>query len=106
MDPRYPQPGAGLPSWAGWRKVAGGIKAKPFARWKRGDDGAYHYHALVLLPDGRIEDPSLALGMGREAQFAATEMAEKLRTGVVPVKLYYVPAPKNMIVDPEKGGVV
>jgi hypothetical protein len=49
-DPRYPQPsatvmtaygpvpapGAKLDDWRGWKKVKGGIRAKPFAKWRRG----------------------------------------------------------------------
>lgn len=37
-----------------------GIAASPHIRWRT--EGKYH--ALVKHPDGRIEDPSLALGMG------------------------------------------
>jgi len=43
-----------------------GMKAKPYAKWKR-VDGVYHYHALVLREgkDGQpvLEDPSHHLGM-------------------------------------------
>lgn len=39
-----------------------GIAAKPYLRWH--DDRPHAFHALVKMPDGRIEDPSLALGMG------------------------------------------
>jgi hypothetical protein len=109
-DPRYPQPvapGATVPlsgqaDWAGWQRVAGGIRAKPFAKWRRGPQGNYHYHALVYLPDGRLEDPSLVLGMGREKAFAAADTANKLRDGTVPVVLQYAKAPEVMVVDPEK----
>jgi len=97
-DPRYPQQGG---TFSGWKKIAGGIRAKPFAKWRRGPKGNYHYHALVYLPDGRLEDPSLVLGMGREAEFAAAGTAEKLRDGA-PVVLQYAKAPEVMVVDPEK----
>jgi hypothetical protein len=40
-----------------------GIKARPFISWRRISGKGLRYHALVLWPDGRIEDPSLALGM-------------------------------------------
>jgi hypothetical protein len=97
-----PAPGAKTdPTWAGWRKVKGGIRAKPYAKWRRGPRGNYHYHALVHLPDGRLEDPSLVLGMGRERAFAAARAAEKLRDGA-PVVLQYAKVPEVMVVDPEK----
>lgn len=100
-DPRFPQIEGANP-WAGWKKVNGGIKAKPFAKWRRGPQGNYHYHALCLTGDGRLEDPSLVLGMGREKQFADDEIVEKLRTGVLPVKIQYAVKPDVMVVDPEK----
>ncbi|TAL46279.1 MAG: hypothetical protein EPN91_00590 [Salinibacterium sp.] len=88
--------------WVGWKKVKGGIKAKPFAKWRRGPQGNYHYHALVLMPDGRLEDPSLVLGMGREREFSENETAEKMRKGIEPVVLRYAKKPEVMVVDPEK----
>lgn len=110
-DPSYPQApdlpkvpmlsGPELDPWKGWRKVQGGIKAKPFAKWRRGPKGNYHYHALVYLPDGRLEDPSLVLGMGREKEFSAAGTAKKLRGGA-PVVLLYAKPPEVMVVDPEK----
>jgi len=114
-DPRYPQPssttmtpvgpvplsGADPDPWAGWKLVKGGIKAKPFAKWRRGPGGNYHYHALVYLPDGRLEDPSLVLGMGREKAFHAAGMAQKLRDGAQ-VVIQYAKAPEVAVVDPEK----
>lgn len=104
-DPRYRQPatlGGVIPAdWRGWKKVKGGVRAKPFAKWRRGPAGNYHYHALVYLPDGRLEDPSLVLGMGREAEFAAAGTAEKLKAGA-PVVLQYAKPPEVMVVDPEK----
>ena len=39
-----------------------GIQAGPYITWRRSPKG-WIYHALVRWPDGRIEDPSLALGM-------------------------------------------
>jgi hypothetical protein len=117
-DPRYPQPAqtsmtpagpvplsgvgpASLDPWTGWKKIKGGIKAKPFAKWRRGPGGNYHYHALVYLPDGRLEDPSLVLGMGREKAFNAAGMAQKLRDGA-PVVIQHARAPEVAVVDPEK----
>jgi hypothetical protein len=110
-DPRFPQSPvstsgkktapASEKNWSGWKKVKGGIKAKPFAKWRRGPAGNYHYHAIVLLPDGRLEDPSLVLGMGREKQFADENMAEKFKSGA-PVALQFAKAPEVMVVDPEK----
>ena len=109
-DPRYPQPAAptssvpvsGAADWSGWRRVKGGIRAKPFAKWRRGPQGNYHYHALVYLPDGRLEDPSLVLGMGREKQFHDANMAVKLRDGEAPVIYQFAKPPEVMVVDPEK----
>lgn len=107
-DPRFPQGEAEMAAqsrnedWPGWQKVKGGVKAKPFAKWRRGPQGNYHYHALLLLPDGRLEDPSLVLGMGREKEFAAAGTVEKLRTGEIPVKIQYAKPPDVMVVDPEK----
>jgi hypothetical protein len=107
-DPRFPQgeaersASAAKRPWPGWKKVKGGVRAKPFAKWRRGPQGNYHYHALVYLPDGRLEDPSLVLGMGNEATFAAEDMAAKLKAGVVPVTIQFAKAPEVMVVDPEK----
>jgi hypothetical protein len=39
-----------------------GIAAHPYIRW-RVVNGNHRYHCLVQWPDGRIEDPSIALGM-------------------------------------------
>ena len=47
------------------RHVAG-IRARPFITWRKSGKGSLRYHALVKWPDGRIEDPSLALGMRGE----------------------------------------
>lgn len=40
-----------------------GIDARPLIRWRKNDRGKFIYHALLRLPDGRTEDPSIALGM-------------------------------------------
>jgi hypothetical protein len=40
-----------------------GVNARPYIRWKKKTESSYLYHALVWWPGGRIEDPSLALGM-------------------------------------------
>ena len=107
-DPRFPQgdaeraASAAKRTWPGWKKVKGGIPAKPFAKWRRGPQGNYHYHALTLIPDGRLEDPSLVLGMGKEAAFAEAGMAEKLKNAEIPVMIQYAKAPEVMVVDPEK----
>lgn len=39
-----------------------GVAALPYVTWRQ-DEGRTIYHALVRWPDGRIEDPSRALGM-------------------------------------------
>ena len=107
-DPRFPQGDAERAAssvrrdWPGWKKARGGIPSKPFAKWRRGPQGNYHYHALTLLPDGRLEDPSLVLGMGKEAAFAEAGTAEKLRNAAIPVVIQYAKAPEVMVVDPEK----
>ena len=107
-DPRFPQgdaeraASAAKKDWPGWKKVKGGIPAKPFAKWRRGPQGNYHYHALTLLPDGRLEDPSLVLGMGREKEFAEADMANKLRNAEAPVVIQFAKSPDVMVVDPEK----
>lgn len=50
-----------------WRaaeyRVRYGIEAIPTFIWKVRPNGGHLYHILVKLPDGRIEDPSRALGM-------------------------------------------
>lgn len=44
---------------------AQGINAMPYITWRNRRDGSgVVYHALVRHPDGMIEDPSRALGMG------------------------------------------
>ena len=107
-DPRFPQgdaeraASAAKKDWPGWKKVKGGIPSKPFAKWRRGPQGNYHYHALTLIPDGRLEDPSLVLGMGKEAAFAEADTANKLKNAEVPVVIQYAKAPDVMVVDPEK----
>ena len=106
-DPRYPQEPTAIAAaqankpWPGWKKVAGGVPAKPFAKWRRGPQGQYHYHALVFMPDRHLEDPSLVLGMGREKEFSEAGTAQKLKAGA-PVVLQYAKNPDVMVVDPEK----
>ena len=107
-DPRFPQEESAIAAslkkqvWPGWKRVKGGIKAMPYAKWRRGPQGQYHYHAILLLPDGRLEDPSLVLGMGREREFSEADMANKLKSGQAPVVLQYAAQPDVMVVDPEK----
>jgi hypothetical protein len=107
-DPRFPQEPEAMKAtkenrdWPGWRKVKGGIPAKPFAKWRRGPQGQYHYHALVFMPDGRLEDPSLVLGMGKEREFSEEGTVEKLKSGEIPVVYQYAKRPEVMVVDPEK----
>lgn len=81
--------------------VPGGVKARPFAKWRRGSEGQFNYHALVLRPDGRIEDPSLVLGMRSEAQFAANDTAAKLKAGLVQPVIQFAEPPDVMVVDPD-----
>lgn len=78
------------------------IKAKPFAKWRKKADGAYAYHALTLLPTGKLEDPSLVLGMGNEPEFARLRMAERYKEGSMTPKIRYAKAPQVVVVDPEK----
>lgn len=42
-----------------------GIAARPYIKWRASPTrpGMDRYHAVVRLPDGRIEDPSRSLGM-------------------------------------------
>jgi hypothetical protein len=42
-----------------------GVAAVPYIKWRDVPSGerAKIYHAVLRLPDGRIEDPALALGM-------------------------------------------
>jgi hypothetical protein len=107
-DPRFPQEQSAIAAaaagkdWPGWKKVNGGIRAKPFAKWRRGPQGQYHYHALVYLPDGRLEDPSLVLGMGKEKEFSEAGTAEKLKAGTERVVIQYAKQPDVTVVDPEK----
>lgn len=107
-DPRFPQEESAIAAslkkqpWPGWKRVVGGIKAMPYAKWRRGPQGQYHYHAILQLPDGRLEDPSLVLGMGKEAEFAEADMANKLKSGEAPVVLQYAAQPDVVVVDPEK----
>lgn len=53
---------------ASWRaaelRERDGVRARPAFRWRQVGDTRI-YHIVVKLPDGRIEDPSRKLGMGR-----------------------------------------
>lgn len=85
-------------------KYGGPIKAKPFAKWKLRMNGSYGYHALVLLPNGQLEDPSLTLGMTYERQFQKDGMAQKFKDGVVKPKVRFAALPEVVVVDPERQG--
>ena len=106
-DPRFPQEPSAVAAdlakkpWPGWKLVKGGILAMPYAKWRRGPQGQYHYHALVLTPEGRLEDPSLVLGMGKERAFSEAGTAEKMKAGTVPVVIKYAKNPDVTVVDPE-----
>ena len=52
-----------LACWRAAELRHAGIKAGPYIKWHSNGRGGVMYHALVRWPDGRIEDPSLALGM-------------------------------------------
>lgn len=80
----------------------GPIKAKPFAKWRRRADGSYAYHALVLLPDGKLEDPSLTLGMTWEADFLRLNLAERFRLRLTKPIVRFATTPDVVVVDPEK----
>jgi hypothetical protein len=94
LDSAFPPP-------PGARKVPGGIAAKPFAKFRQRDDGSYAYHALVLLPDGRLEDPSLTLGMTWEREFHDRDIAGKYKRGELPIQIRYADIPDVVVVDPE-----
>jgi hypothetical protein len=94
IDSAYPPP-------PGAQRVPGGIKAKPFAKFKKRADGSYAYHALVLLPDGRLEDPSLTMGMTWEQEFHDRDIARKYQTGELPVQIRFTEIPDVVVVDPE-----
>lgn len=50
-----------LACWRVAELMNAGVSASPYLRWADNVNGVHH--ALVRLPDGRIEDPSLSLGM-------------------------------------------
>jgi len=77
------------------------LAAKPFAKWRRKPDGAYAYHALVLLPDGNLEDPSLVLGMGNEPEFARLQMAQRYKEGTLTPSIRFAKTPDVVVVDPD-----
>ncbi len=77
FDPNAPDPWQDIPStlakgWgdcedlACWRIAeyrVKGINARPLIRWRKNPAGKFIYHALLRLPDGRTEDPSISMGM-------------------------------------------
>lgn len=85
-----------------WKRKEGGIKAKPYAKWRLRPDGSYAYHALVMMPDGRLEDPSLTLGMTWEGDFQRLDMAGKYKRKEEPVRIRYADLPDVTVVDPER----
>jgi len=103
---KYPGPSADCEDLACWRtaelRELGNISAKPFAKWRLGKEGNYHYHALVLLPDGRLEDPSLTLGMGREQWFHDNKVVDLYKSSAAKPLVMFAKRPEVMIVDPEK----
>jgi len=51
-----------LASWRTAELQSIGVAARPYIKWRRLKN-SWMYHATVKLPNGKIEDPSLALGM-------------------------------------------
>lgn len=51
---------------AAWMNVYRGVACRPVFRRKFLERGFSLYHFVVLWPDGRIEDPSVKLGMSPE----------------------------------------
>lgn len=101
----FPGPWADCEDLACWRTAElreQGVKAKPFAKWRLKPDGSYAYHALTLLPDGRLEDPSLVLGMGNEPEFARLRMAERYKDGTMTPSIRYAKTPDVVVVDKTK----
>lgn len=47
---------------------AAGINVRPYLKW-RAEPTGYIYHAVLMWPDGRVEDPSLAMGMADGMMF-------------------------------------
>jgi hypothetical protein len=102
----FPGPWADCEDLACWRtaelrEASKPVKAKPFAKWRKKDDGSYAYHALTLLPDGRLEDPSLVLGMGNEPEFARLNMAQRYKEGSMTPSVRYAKKPDVVVVDSE-----
>lgn len=52
-----------LACWRIAEHLINGVQALPYVTWRVPSGSRTIYHALVRLPDGRIEDPSRALGM-------------------------------------------
>jgi muconolactone delta-isomerase len=63
-----------LASWRVAELQKQGIAARPVHRW-RSREGFTTYHILAQWPNGRIEDPSRRLGMGRSRSVAVEELA-------------------------------
>jgi len=85
-----------------FQKVQGGVPSKPFAKWRQREDGSFAYHALTILPDGRLEDPSLVLGMTWEDEFHRLGLAEKFKNGTMAPRIRYADPPDVVVIDPEK----
>jgi hypothetical protein len=69
---------------AAWRVAelrAHGVAARPYVRKPRllKHKRVLMYHIQVLLPDGRIEDPSRRLGMGQERRYGSSHNAGATR---------------------------
>jgi hypothetical protein len=100
----FPGPWADCEDLACWRTAElreqpKPVAAKPFAKWRLKPDGSYAYHALTLLPDGRLEDPSLVLGMGNEPEFARLRMAERYKEGSLTPAVRYAKKPDFVVID-------
>ncbi len=68
-----------LACWRAAELRHAGIPCRPYIKWRQSKEGrGMIYHVVVWWPDGRIEDPSLALGMKgpepRHALFVGQDM--------------------------------
>lgn len=52
-----------LACWRAAELNFAGIRARPYLKWRESGPKTSQFHAVVRWPDGRIEDPSAALGM-------------------------------------------
>jgi hypothetical protein len=52
-----------LACWRAAELNYSGVKARPYIKWRESGPKKSMFHAVIQLPDGRIEDPSSALGM-------------------------------------------